>query len=274
LEAALATDGTNPAACWSEQVVAGDRRTVTTTPQIQCAQWNGSSWSRFGSSSMNQSTSSWASDPTITYAGGKFYVGWTERTTAGLNKVYVCRWEGSSCTQLGGGALNNSLLTGWAAHPSLGTDGTNVFVAWEEQLAPGQYSKGYVKKWDGASWSPVGGPLNADPINGSVEGITIAFAQGAPTAIWAELTYGNLRQIFLKQWDGTNWTSTGISQPPLSCDLNSDGAVNVLDVQSAINQVLGIAPCTTADLQQSGQCTVIDVQRVINASLGSVCVLH
>jgi hypothetical protein len=274
LEAALATDGSSPAACWSEQVVASDRRTVTTTPQIQCAQWNGSAWSRFGSKSLNQSASSWASDPTMTYVGGNFYVGWTERTTAGVDKLYVCRWTGSGCTLLGSGALNSNLVTGWAAHPSLTTDGTNVYVAWEEQLAPGLHSMGFVKKWDGSTWSQVGGALNADLANGSVEGITIAALQGTPVAIWGELTYGNLRQVYLKQWDGTNWTSAGTVQPPLSCDLNGDGAINLLDVQSAINQALGIAPCTTADLQQTGQCTVVDVQRVINASLGSACVLH
>jgi hypothetical protein len=57
-----------------------------------------------------------------------------------------------------------------------------------------------------------------------------------------------------------------------ACNLNGDGAVNVVDVQLAINQALGTAPCTTADLQHNGQCNVIDVQRVVNAALGGNCV--
>lgn len=57
-----------------------------------------------------------------------------------------------------------------------------------------------------------------------------------------------------------------------SCDVNADGAVNVVDVQLAINQVLAILPCTTGDLQHNGQCNVIDVQRVVNAALGGPCV--
>jgi len=57
-----------------------------------------------------------------------------------------------------------------------------------------------------------------------------------------------------------------------ACDLNGDGAVNVVDVQIAINQALGLAACTTADLQQNGQCNVIDVQRIINMALGGSCV--
>jgi chitodextrinase len=56
------------------------------------------------------------------------------------------------------------------------------------------------------------------------------------------------------------------------CDVNNEGVVNVVDVQVAINQALGITACTTADLQQNGLCTVIDVQRVVNAALGGSCV--
>jgi hypothetical protein len=60
-------------------------------------------------------------------------------------------------------------------------------------------------------------------------------------------------------------SSGGTTSP---CDLNGDGRVDTLDVQSAINQALGISSCT---MQLTGQCSVIDVQRVINASLGGVC---
>ena len=274
--ATVASDGTNPAVCWTEEVNSTqDRRTTNTTPQLQCKSWNGSQWIRFGSSSLNQSASSWANSPAMTYLGGKYYIAWTERTATGVNKLYFCRWDGSSCTLLGGGPLNINATTGWATHPQLANDGTNVYLSWEEQSDLGQPALAYVKQWNGSAISQVGGVLNADPINGSVEGLTVVTVQGIPTAIWGELIYGNLRQVYLKQWDGTNWTMLAGTVPPvLSCDLNGDGSVNVLDVQSGINQVLGITPCTTADLQQTGQCTVVDVQRLINASLGGVCVLH
>ena len=65
--------------------------------------------------------------------------------------------------------------------------------------------------------------------------------------------------------------SSGTNTGTISCDLNSDGVVNVLDVQLAINQVLGYATCGSANLIGSGQCTVVDVQRIISASLGASC---
>jgi hypothetical protein len=161
-------------------------------------------------------------------------------------------------------------------HPKVSNDGTNVYVAWEEQPGSGSLSMGYVKQWNGSSWSQVGGVLNADPANGSVEGIDLAVVQGAPTAIWTELSFGNLRQVYEKQWNGSTWIAGGggTSTPPpslLPCDLNGDGKVDGLDVQSAKNQALGISPCTTADLQHNGTCTVVGVQRVINATLGGAC---
>ena len=57
--------------------------------------------------------------------------------------------------------------------------------------------------------------------------------------------------------------------PPSSspCDINSDGATNVADVQLEVNMALGISPCTNA----SGTCSVVSVQRVVNAVLGGAC---
>jgi len=55
-----------------------------------------------------------------------------------------------------------------------------------------------------------------------------------------------------------------------SCDLNSDGVVNVLDVQLMVSQAIGSAPCT-AKLDGGATCDVIDVQRVVNAALGGAC---
>lgn len=58
----------------------------------------------------------------------------------------------------------------------------------------------------------------------------------------------------------------------LSCDLNGDGVVNVLDVQIASSATQGLIPCVAKyQLDGSGACTVIDVQRVAAASLGGSC---
>jgi len=66
-------------------------------------------------------------------------------------------------------------------------------------------------------------------------------------------------------------TTPQVQPGTLSCDLNTDGNVNVLDVELATNPTLGYAACGSADLNGDGKCTVVDVQRIISASLGAAC---
>jgi len=57
------------------------------------------------------------------------------------------------------------------------------------------------------------------------------------------------------------------------CDVNQDGATNILDVQQDVNAALGmIAFSSIYDMNKDGLCNVIDAQRVINAALGAQCV--
>ncbi len=55
------------------------------------------------------------------------------------------------------------------------------------------------------------------------------------------------------------------------CDLNSDGSVNVIDVQLAVNMSLGLTSCG-ANIEGSNVCNSDVVLRVVNAALGGQCV--
>lgn len=74
------------------------------------------------------------------------------------------------------------------------------------------------------------------------------------------------------------WTMLGNPVPAefnggkSACDVNADGVINRTDIDIAIPQALGLAPCTTADIQKKGLCNIVDVQRIVNASLGLGCV--
>jgi hypothetical protein len=54
------------------------------------------------------------------------------------------------------------------------------------------------------------------------------------------------------------------------CDLNQSGAITVSDVQTMINEILGLAQAVN-DLNSDGVVSVVDVQIMINAALGSGC---
>jgi hypothetical protein len=58
----------------------------------------------------------------------------------------------------------------------------------------------------------------------------------------------------------------------LTCDVNGDGAAGVADVQTMINEALGVLP-SVDDLNQDGVVSVADIQIVIGAALGMGCTL-
>jgi hypothetical protein len=226
-----------------------------------------------GTASLNQKATDWASTPSVINVAGTWYVAFTERSQAGNPQLYLMSYNGAANTWslVGSGPLNISPASGLAYHPSLATDGASVFLAWEEQVAINQHALGYVMRCSGASCTQIAGPVAADVLNGSIADIGLAVSSGQVTLGWTETTWGNLPQVYSTTVGASSTPGVGAAS---ACDLNGDGVVNMVDVQIAINQALGLLPCTSADLQHIGSCSIVDVQRVINASLGGACVLN
>jgi chitodextrinase len=203
----VASDGTYPYAAWTEYV-----RTFTsqgdaaTPPQVYVSHWNGSQWSTVGGS-LNVVSTDWATDASVAYFNGQPYVAWTERSQTGNAQLYVATWNGAAWTTVGPGPLNQGGLDGWAFHPCIITDhtGSNLYVAWVEQTALGNKAQVFVAQLIGASWTLLGGPLNVDPVQGSAQRVSLAVLNGQPVAEWGEVDFTGLRQIYVSQWNGTNW---------------------------------------------------------------------
>jgi hypothetical protein len=99
---------------------------------------------------------------------------------------------------------------------------------------------------------------------------------------WAHLITGSAG-TFAAQWNqspaGTFASSTVSFRPAdaaaasaalNACDLNSDAAVNVIDVQLGTNMYLGTTPCT-ANIAGPNVCSALVVQQVTNAALTGTC---
>jgi hypothetical protein len=230
MSVSLASDGTNPIACWAEEKRgAGSRQDVmTTVPQINCATWNGSSWVRFGSTALNHDAGTYAYNPVVTYMAGKPYVAWTERAQGSNPKLWLCRWEGSACTFLTGAALNTG-ANAWAQNPTITNDGTNVYIGWEEQPTLGQKNSGHAARWNGTTLTALGTLIAADTTNGSVEGSQIVMKGSTPVMIWGEVKPGSWRQIYAKEWSGSAWVAIGTTAtaPTITTASLPDGSRNV-----------------------------------------------
>jgi uncharacterized protein (TIGR03437 family) len=75
-------------------------------------------------------------------------------------------------------------------------------------------------------------------------------------------------------WPGSmtvSWNLSGTAPVvPNGCDINGDGQATVLDVQTEINEALGIAAATN-DLNGDGVVNALDIQILVNAILGYGC---
>jgi hypothetical protein len=117
------------------------------------------------------------------------------------------------------------------------------------------------------AWSYIGGQA---PLGGKLYGFDIAIDDRDNNARESELMWVNAASYWTNPsaWGDLTLSGAGGS----SCDVNGDGSVSVLDVQSAVNQVLTVAPCGRGDVDGNGRCEVTDVQRVINAIMSGVCI--
>src|SRR6185437_3717088 len=185
--------------------------------QLRVAQYNGTSFINPATSAvwaptdavLNVSTSAWAQDAAITLVGTAPYIAWTEHTAgAAANSLYVASLSGTTWTTSNGGVtLTRDPVNGYAFHPRLASDGTHLWMAWEEQNL-GSVNKVYVSELSGGSWSSLGGALNIDATNGTAKNVSLALLSGQPVVCWNGIQLGQTMQIYCKQWNGTSWTSS------------------------------------------------------------------
>jgi hypothetical protein len=141
----------------------------------------------------------------MTYMQGQPYVAWTERSAAGNPQLYVQTYNGSGWALVGTGPLNKDATNGWVFHPRLASDGTNLYLSWEEQVL-GQPSQLYVSQWNSATWQALGSSLNIDPLQGTAQHSSMTIFNHNPLLLWNEGQPGQLQQTFAKQWNGSDWT--------------------------------------------------------------------
>jgi hypothetical protein len=102
----------------------------------------------------------------------------------------------------------------------------------------------------------LGGPMGAE---------TIAYDPSVNALIaWSKNPVSGQPEIWIGQL-------TGAAPPAGPCDLNSDGVINVIDIQIVAAQSSGAVACGKGDLNRDGRCDNADLQIVVAAALAGVC---
>ncbi|NVO19877.1 MAG: T9SS type A sorting domain-containing protein [Bacteroidetes bacterium] len=169
-----------------------------TTGKFYVAKYDGASWSELGGTnglSANNNINCLCNDAAGNiYAAGYF--------TNSNGKFFVAKWNGTAWDELGGlnGLAANNEIFSICSDPA-----GNIYAA--GKFSNGIYSSDgyeYVAKWDGTSWTEVGG-LNALAANDYIESI-ISDSKGN---IYASGSFFKGGHGIVAIWNDTTWSELG-----------------------------------------------------------------
>ncbi len=182
-------------------VVVGSNMYVGTSSPTQVWQYNGTTWAKIGGDSVNSSwlastyeeVSSLATDGTNLYAG----------LGTGAGDAEVWRYNGSSWTKIGGDAINTS----WAVNTyeyvhSLSFYGGNLYAGLGFST-----NEAEVWRWNGSSWSQIGGDGLNSGWTGSQQVKTLT---NDGTNLYAGISIvGSAGGADVWRWNGSSWSQIG-----------------------------------------------------------------
>ena len=236
---ALAVDSAgNPVVAWAAISASGKK-------QVFLASWNGTDWVGIGGSSTGEGVSAGGgtSDPAIALDSSDApVVAWRKTFSTGI-VVFLKRWNGTGWVELGGSAtglgVSNVVLTGGSGgglpgggggggggggtltvssgQPSLVIDAAGaVLVAWSDLEATSNMHEVYLKRWNGAAWTGLGGSDDGGGVSQSADlsmDPSVAVApDGTPMVAWREGI--GTSDILLRAWDGAAWVELSGSASP------------------------------------------------------------
>jgi hypothetical protein len=132
----------------------------------------------------------------------------------------------------------------------------DVGLAWDASTSTG--ITGY-KVYVGTASNTYGSPITIGNLTTyRVTGLSAGTYYFAVTAITSSAESGFSNEV-----------STTIAASGVTCDLNGDSSINVLDLQRMVNIVLGLASQSSSyDLNKDGKVDVLDLQILNNVVLG------
>ena len=184
------------------------------------ARWNGSAWSGFGTGLGNPdvgavlSLASYDDDgigpnPPSLCAGGLF------NTANGAVAEDIARWNGAAWTSLGTGVNNGVWSMTVFDDDGTGPHAPSLYAGGGFWIAGGTSVQG-IAKWDGSSWSPVGGGLGLG-IPYALTVVDLDGAGAAPPRLLAtgdfstagEMAQSTSNRMGLAAWNGDAWGAIG-----------------------------------------------------------------
>ncbi|WP_436245735.1 Ig-like domain-containing protein, partial [Paenibacillus sp. LjRoot56] len=175
-----------------------------------------------GANGLNVNAANRAEYPAMAVWNGEVYVAWQEKVVPGItyfNQIRVKKYNGTGWTSVDGNGPNglNMNPAKEGMRPTLAVFNGSLYLAWVEEVTS-SYGQIRVKKYNGTSWTSAEGEsttgINVDATKGA-NFPTLVEYNNALYASWSELG-----KIYVKRYNGTEWTSV-------------DGGTNGLNIDPA-----------------------------------------
>lgn len=220
-----------------DEIVVAWTDTHSGNEDVYLSQWTGSQWQGIGrslgsggiSADVGESlTGSIAFD-----AAGRPAIVWRAAATDGGSprSVYVRQWNGEDWSELAGSASGRGISIDhnpwW---PTMIADSDNqLVVAWETYNVPGAGGGViHMRRFNGDDWVELAGSASAGGVSeglGNAQGVSMAAGSDGTVAVaWADDREGS-RNVYLRQWDGSDWRDVG--------DSHTGGGISQSSVESS-----------------------------------------
>jgi hypothetical protein len=168
-------------------------------------EWNGALWSPLGAGITRAQGSSSVQALTMfdDGSGSALYVGGYFDHAGGLPASNIAKWSGSSWSALGSGA--NGAVQALASFDD--GSGPALYAGGLFTIAGGGAVANGIAKWNGLSWSGVGGGLSSLPASALA-----TFDDGTGTALYVGGSFfavGSLQVSSIAKWNGATWSALG-----------------------------------------------------------------
>ncbi len=184
---------------------AGGFTTAGGAPAVGIARWNGRRWSAVGDGLGPSNGGVWGMASFDDGRGAALYAGGDFVFSGSTRVDHIARWDGQAWQPVGEGT-NASVLGAMTVFDD--GSGPALYVGGDFTTAGGVPARG-VARWDGRTWSEVGGGFGGTIV--SVRAFAI-FDDGSGPALYAGgllSTAGGTPASCIAKWDGQRWSPVG-----------------------------------------------------------------